>query len=50
MITVGYGDIYPVNDNERLFVILVTLLSCGVFAYSVNAIGNIISSMAFKSA
>jgi hypothetical protein len=42
MNTVGYGDIVPVNNIERVFVIAVTLVSCGVFAFSVNSIGNII--------
>jgi len=40
MITIGYGDIYPVTIYERGFVILITLISCGVFAYSVNQIGK----------
>ena len=37
MITVGYGDIHPFT----IYVIIMTLISCGVFAYSVNTIGNI---------
>lgn len=45
MITVGYGDITPSTTLERGFVIIVTLLSCGVFAYSVNSIGSIISAI-----
>lgn len=45
MITVGYGDITPSTTLERGFVIIVTMLSCGVFAYSVNSIGSIISAM-----
>lgn len=49
MITVGYGDIYPVNDTERIFVIVITLLSCGVFAYSVNSIGSIIQNITYKN-
>jgi hypothetical protein len=36
MITVGYGDIYPVNVAEKIYIIFVTLFSCGVFAYCVN--------------
>ncbi len=36
MITVGYGDIIPKNTIEKIFVIFMTLLSCGVFAYCVN--------------
>jgi voltage-gated potassium channel Kch len=36
MITIGYGDITPITTLERIFVILITLISCGVFAYSLN--------------
>lgn len=45
MITVGYGDIVPTNTVERCFVLIVTLASCGVFAYAVNSIGTIISNL-----
>ena len=41
MITVGYGDIHPYTNYEKIYVIIMTLISCGVFAYSVNTIGNI---------
>ena len=36
MITVGYGDIVAVTKYEKLYVIFVTFLACGVFAYVVN--------------
>lgn len=36
MITVGYGDITPKSSIEKLYVTFITILSCGVFAYSVN--------------
>lgn len=42
MITVGYGDIVPVSDIETIVAILSMLIACGVFAYTVNAIGMII--------
>lgn len=42
MITLGYGDIVPVTTLEKMYVISVTFISCGVFAYSVNTIGSII--------
>ena len=45
MITVGYGDVCPITTQERMFVILTSLLGCGVFAYSINAIGSIISDI-----
>jgi hypothetical protein len=45
MITLGYGDITPQTPNERMTVIGITLFSCGVFAYSLNTIGTIISEL-----
>lgn len=39
MTTIGYGDITPVNLTERLFCIIMTLISTATFAYSVNSIG-----------
>ena len=39
MTTVGYGDIIPVSRNEIIYVIFMTLVSSGVFAYSVNTVG-----------
>lgn len=45
MITIGYGDVVPVNKVERLFVIIDCIIACGVFAYSINAIGSIVSSI-----
>lgn len=41
MITIGYGDITPVNIYEKVYVIGMTFISCGTFAYCINAIGNI---------
>ncbi|EWS71163.1 cation channel family transporter (macronuclear) [Tetrahymena thermophila SB210] len=40
MITIGYGDIVPQSTNERVYVIFVAFVSCGVFAYSINTIGE----------
>lgn len=42
MLTVGYGDITPVNTLERIVNILIMLLGCGVFAYSMNKIGQLL--------
>jgi len=39
MLTVGYGDITPVNIIERIVNIFGMLLGCAVFAYSMNSIG-----------
>lgn len=49
MITVGYGDIIPSNTVERAFVVIITLISCGIFAYTVNFIGAIVQGLAQKN-
>ena len=43
MTTVGYGDIVPVTKNERLFSMFITIIASGVFAFTLNSIGTIIS-------
>lgn len=43
MITIGYGDIHPVNVYEKLYVLGMSFISCGLFAFSVNLIGGIIT-------
>lgn len=50
MVTVGFGDIAPTNILEKIYVIFMTIVACGVFAYAVNTIGRIFSDMALKSA
>jgi len=47
-VTVGYGDIVPVTTFERIFVIIVTLIICGVFGYCISNIGNIFKQMSEK--
>ena len=42
MITVGYGDIVPTNAYEVVFVIFAMFVSCGVFAYSFNLVGDLV--------
>jgi hyperpolarization activated cyclic nucleotide-gated potassium channel 2 len=39
MCTVGYGDISPQTPIERLFGVLLLLIACGVFAFTMNSIG-----------
>ena len=39
MLTIGYGDIAPQTIPEKIVTMLVTLISCGVFGYSINKIG-----------
>ncbi|KAL4497341.1 hypothetical protein ABPG72_011276 [Tetrahymena utriculariae] len=45
MVTVGYGDIVPKNLEERLFVIFVMLMACGIFAYTMNTMGSVLSQI-----
>ncbi|KAL4500332.1 hypothetical protein ABPG72_003283 [Tetrahymena utriculariae] len=41
MITVGYGDIYAVNETEMVLCVFTMIIACGLFAYSINQIGVI---------
>lgn len=43
MTTVGYGDILPKTDNEKLYAMFSMILACGVFAYSIGSIGSLVS-------
>lgn len=36
------GDTYPVTFYEKTLVIVLTIISCGVFAYAVNTIDIIV--------
>lgn len=49
MATVGYGDVSPKNNKEFIFCIFTMLFSCGVFAHSINTIGNIFQNMQEES-
>ena len=49
MNTVGYGDISPQNSYEKIFSIVFTYMACGLFAYSLNSIGIIVSDIAKRS-
>ena len=40
---VGYGDLFPITRIERFVCLLMMMFSCGIFAYIVNSIGNIVS-------
>jgi len=41
-LTVGYGDIVPTTDIERLYVIVMALVICGVLGYTISSIGDIL--------
>lgn len=39
--TVGYGDIYPVSDPEKIVAMFNMVAACGVFAYIVGTVGSL---------
>lgn len=43
--TIGYGDVTPVTSPERVFVIMLALLICGVFGFTVTNIGEIFKNI-----
>jgi hypothetical protein len=43
MATVGYGDIVPITNTEKCFVMVAMLVSCIVFAYVVGSIEMIVT-------
>ncbi|KAL4455201.1 hypothetical protein ABPG73_015478 [Tetrahymena malaccensis] len=45
MTTVGYGDIVPTNETETLVAIFMMLFSSGVFAFTLNQIGMILTEL-----
>lgn len=49
MVTVGYGDITPNSDLEKGISIVLMFLSCGVFGYTMNKIGNFFVNRKDKS-
>lgn len=40
MTTVGFGEIHPLNENEKIFTIFLILISIVVYAYSVTALSE----------
>ncbi|CAD8162285.1 unnamed protein product [Paramecium octaurelia] len=44
-LTIGYGDVIPVSSFERMFVVIVAVVSSVVFAYTISSIGNIFSQL-----
>jgi Ion channel len=45
MTTIGFGDIVPKNLEERIIAIAIMVLSCFMFAYSVNSIGVLVNAI-----
>jgi hypothetical protein len=45
MVTVGYGDIVPTNLLEIVVATVFVLITCGMFAFTLNSIGQIVAGM-----
>ena len=45
MNTVGYGDIVAQNNLEKIFCIFFIYIACGLFAYTLNVVGNILQQI-----
>jgi len=43
MVTVGYGDITPRTTNERIYTMLAMIVASGMFSFTINSIGTIIT-------
>ena len=43
--TLGYGDIIPTTDLERVFVTCSALIGASIYAYMVGAVCGIVASM-----
>ena len=50
MTTLGYGDIIPINRNEKIFVIVIAMIASVIYAYSMNSIGDILTELGKRSA
>ncbi|KAL4453073.1 hypothetical protein ABPG74_015304 [Tetrahymena malaccensis] len=50
MSTVGYGDVTPKNNVERIYIMVMTLLSSALFGYVINTIGQIYTKKAQRRA
>jgi len=45
MLTVGFGDIYPINSNERIFVIFLQIASGIIFSFVLGRVAVVINSL-----
>lgn len=42
---IGYGDILPFNELEYIVCIIIMLISCAIFAYTLNTITTVLSEL-----
>lgn len=43
--TIGYGDVAPVTDGERLLSIFGMVVGCSVYAYTIGAVAGVVERM-----
>ena len=41
MSTIGYGDITPKRTGEKVYMMIFIIISCGIFAYSLNVVTSL---------
>lgn len=44
MAAIGYGDIFPITMQERIYGLLIILASSSIFAYMINRISSTVQS------
>ena len=49
MMTVGYGDITPQNNQEIIFAIVAVCVGCGVLAFVISSIGSIFNEFSSEN-
>ena len=49
MSTIGYGEITASSTNERVLMIFSIFLASGLYGYTLNAIGTILSNLKSQS-
>ncbi len=49
MLTIGYGDITPTTNAEKIYIIVFAFIACGIFAYSINSVGIIVQEFSKKN-
>ena len=45
MLTIGFGDILPVNYKEALILTVIETFSCIILAYNINCVGVLFSNI-----